>query len=213
MATADATYFPTDLSTGVTRRLVTSTSLVPSDNGASGRLARRDFPLIEYTVTVNPDDADAIENLFITQNGPERSFLVVPPLTRDKTFTAQRLIDTNGDPASGTGTAAGFQLAIAYEARDSSNSLLFTRYIPVLHPVASSLTLYSNGAALPHSPNYYTLGSLGVVTVYAVLGQALTASFDRDIAMHFADDQLETSLDAKGIEFVRQVTIREALGE
>lgn len=208
MATADATYFPTDLSTGVTRRLVTRTAMQPGDDGNSGRSARWDFPLIEYSVTVNPDDADAIENLFVTQNGPERSFLVIPPLDRDRSFTGQRLLDGSNNPALGTGTAAGFQLAIGYQALNSSGGVLFPRHIPVLHPVANTVIVYANGVEVGH-----TLGSLGMVTVYAPFNSILTADFDRDLAMHFAEDQLETTMEAKEIEFVRAVTIREALGE
>jgi hypothetical protein len=215
MATADDIYFPDDVLTGAQRRLVTSTAQQVGDNGVSGRLAKYDYPLLELTVTPTPDQSSSVEDLFFTQNGPERSFLVTPPLARDKVATGQPLIDmsvTPPVPAVGTGTAAGFQLAIAKTGYDSSGASR-TVYKPIYHPVDSSLIVYANGVALSPSPGQWSLGILGSVTVYAPLGQTLTWDGDYDTAMHFVNDQIETTLTASSIEFVKGITIREAPGE
>jgi hypothetical protein len=211
MATADLTYFPDDVLTGAIRRLVTSTAMQEGDSGISGRFGKYDFPLLELTVTPTPDQSQDVEDLFFTQNGPERAFLVRPPLARDRVATAQPLLDSSGNPAVGTGSAASFQVAIKKTALNASNVALFTRYKPIYHPRASGLTIYANGVAL--SSGLWALGSLGSGTVTATAGQALTWSGDYDTAMHFVADQIDTTLEASEIEFVKGITIREAPGE
>ena len=75
------------------------------------------------------------------------------------------------------------------------------------------MIVYANGVPLAPSPGLWSLGALGAITIYAPLGQALTATFNYDTAMYFVADQIETTLVASSIEFVRSITIREAPGE
>ncbi|WP_029581935.1 DUF2460 domain-containing protein [Bradyrhizobium sp. URHD0069] len=212
MATADLTYFPDDVLVGAIRRLVTSTATQPGDSGIDGRLGKYDFPLLELTVSPLPEQSQEVEDLFFTQNGPERSFLVRPPLVRDRVATAQPLL-LNRAPAFGTGTAAVYQLGIAKTARDADGGALHTVYKPIYHPLALAMVIYANGVALATSPALWTLGALGSITVTAPLGHALTADFDYDTAMFFVADQIETTLQASEVEFVKGITIREAPGE
>jgi hypothetical protein len=119
----------------------------------------------------------------------------------------------NGAPALGTGTATAYQLGIAKTARDASDVALHTVYKPIYHPLALGMVIYANGVALATSPSLWTLGTLGSITVTAPIGQALTWDGDFDTAMYFVADQIETTLQAKDIDFVKGITIREAPGE
>lgn len=206
MPAADEVYFPGGLLVGAVRRLVSSTGMQRGDSGASSRLAKYDYPLLEFTVSLNPDDASAVEDFFFTQNGPERSFLVSPPLERDR-------VAENEVIGIGRGAYHTYQLQITKSTYDKSNVLIQSVTKPILHPIEETIVVYANDVELVGSPAPWVLLDLGRISIFAPSSSAITADFHYDTAMHFAEDQQETRMEAKDIEFVRDVTIIEAIGE
>lgn len=157
-----------------------STEIVRTDGGHEVRNSRWQYPLhvIEFDLSpaVPGDDLDFDEfvELFYAAGGSAESFKFRHPY--DHSALAQPI-------GTGDGATVLWQLYKTYTRGAISRQRKITR------PVQGTVAIYVNGAPVAASINYDT----GEVTISpaVAIGAAITADFEFDIPVRFADDEIE----------------------
>jgi uncharacterized protein (TIGR02217 family) len=157
-----------------------NTEIVKTDGGFEVRNSRWTYPLHTCEFDLSPgiagDDADLEEfrELFYAAGGADESFKF-----RDRyDYSATASFIGTGD-----GATLIWQLAKLYQRGASTRTRKITR------PVAGTVAIYVNNIARAHSVDYDT----GLVSISPAVaaGEVITADFEFDIPVRFADDEID----------------------
>lgn len=157
-----------------------STDVVPTDGGFEVRNSRWRYPLHQVEFDIMPgyrNQDEAIETFVDT-------FHVVGGSAGVFRFHYWSDFPVVGQHiAFGDGSTTQFQLIKTYQRG------ALTRTRKITRPVPGSLTVYANGVPVAAAIDYET----GIVTfaVAPLLGVAITADFEFDMPVRFADDEIE----------------------
>lgn len=169
-----------DVLAGARARPRYSTDIVVTDGGYEIRNSRWSYPLHQYEFDVMPgyrEGDEALDTFIDTFHVVGGAFGVFRfNYWRDGPVTNQ-LIGT------GDGATTAFQLYRTYSRG------LITRDRKITRPVEGSLVVYVNGAPAGFTADYET----GIVTMSGAPanGAAVTADFEHDVPVRFADDEIE----------------------
>lgn len=188
-----STEMPTWWLDGARREWVTSVIRDPSEAGVVEPVAQQTRPLLRFTVDVDHENGEALENLFIEANGPEKAFLCQCPLERDHYQSAAVTIGT------ATGSLQSMQLLIS---RGQTWGMLY--------PIDGTIIVYSNGTPLVQGVNW-TLGALGLIAITSTSGHAITARAKYKTRFGFLENSLTTVLDQGLRQTPQQVSFEEII--
>lgn len=172
---------PDDIECGARARPRFSTEIVTTDGGWEVRNSRWAYPLHEFEFNLSPNPRDAedflhFRDLFYAAGGSDEAFL----------FKHWADYQAEGTPigVGGDGETA-FQLSKAY----SRGAITRTRKIT--RPVSGTVAIYLGGVAQPSGWSVDT--ATGIVTFDAAPGNGveITADFEFDVPVRFADDEIE----------------------
>lgn len=165
---------------GAKARIRYSTDVVMTDGGYRITNSRWAYPLHAFEFNLSPgyreDDAalDAFIELFHAVGGSAGVFR----------FHYWRDLPAVGeDIGTGDGSTTEFQLLRNY-TRDG-----VTRQRKITRPIEGSVTVYANGTPVAAAVDYDT--GVVIFSPAPTNGFALTADFENDIPVSFADDELE----------------------
>jgi len=169
-----------DIEAGAKARPRYSTDIVTTDGGYEIRNSRWAYPLFQFEFNLSPgyreDDAalEAFIDLFHAAGGSFATFRF--HYWRDLPVVGQQL-------GIGDGSTSQFQLFRSYTRGGITRDRKITR------PVEGSVTVYANGIPIAVGINYET----GIVTISPAppLTVVITADFEHDLPVRFADDELE----------------------
>jgi uncharacterized protein (TIGR02217 family) len=168
------------LEAGAKCRIRYSTDVIVTDGGYRITNSRWAYPLHTFEFNLSPgyreDDAalDAFIDLFHAAGGAAGVFRF--HYWRDLPAVGEAL-------GTGNGSETEFQLYRNY-TRDG-----VTRQRKITRPIEGSVTVYSNGTPVAAAVDYDT--GVVIFTPAPPNGAALTADFENDIPVAFADDELE----------------------
>ncbi len=204
--------FPVDVSYGSGGGPQFSTSIVETDSGAEQRVARWNDPRYIFNAAYGvktPTQLAAVRAFYIARKGPANGF-------RYKDWQDFHSNPTNGghDAAAGTrdqligtgtGSATTFQLVKKY----TSGPTTYTRRIT--KPVSGTVRVWVNAVELTAGTQFTVDTSTGVVTCTSApaLGHAVEASFQFDVPVRFADDDLLSRLNSFGEGSNENITLME----
>lgn len=175
---------PMDIEAGSKARPRYATDVVTTDGGFEVRNSRWRYPLFQFEITafepapnVESEPYDVLDeflDIFHVCGGSAGAFRF--HWWREKPVVGQQL-------GIGDGSTTNFQLFRTY-ARGG-----FTRDRKITRPIVGSVTVYVDGIATSAGVDYDT----GVIIFGAAppLNSVITADFDYDLPVRFADDELE----------------------
>lgn len=204
--------FPVDVSYGSGGGPRFSTSIVETDSGAEQRVARWNDPRYAFNVAYGiktPTQLAAVRAFYIARKGPANGF-------RYKDWQDFHSNPSNGGHDSspgvrdqligtGNGTITTFQLAKRYTSGPTSYSRRVTK------PVAGTVRVWVNGSELTAGSQFTVDSATGVVTCASAPanGHAVEASFQFDVPVRFADDDLLSRLNSFGEGSNENITLFE----
>lgn len=157
-----------------------ATDVIPTDGGYEVRNSRWEYPLFNFEFNLLPgdpnggDDLEEFIELFHAAGGCFNTFK----------FRHWSDWDVTGQPiATASGGQTAFQLYRVYQRG------AVTRYRKITRPVDGSVTVYANGVAIAGTVDLET--GMFTANVAPGAGVAITADFQFDIPVRFADDELE----------------------
>lgn len=174
---------PVEIEAGAKAKPRYSTDIITTDGGWEIRNSRWAYPLFQFEFdAVEPgtridDEIDVLDeflNLFHACGGTAGGFRF--HYWRDKPVRGQII-------GTGDGSTKTFQLYRSYTKG------LVTRNRKITRPVEGTVTTYVNGVVTVAGIDYST----GIVTFVAApaLSAVITADFEHDVPVRFADDELE----------------------
>lgn len=177
-----------DIEIGCKARPRYKTDVITTDGGYEWRNSRRRYPLFEFEFDIEPGDPnddpayyagevatlEAFINLFHVAGGQAEAF-------RFRHWSDY--VGTDEPIGTGDGVTRDFQLFRVYQRGALTRSRKITR------PAAGTVTAKKAGVTTAVTVDYDT----GIITfaVAPALGAAITASFEFDIPVRFASDELE----------------------
>ena len=176
-----------DIENGATARPRYATDVVTTEGGWEFRNERWEYPLFEFDFSLAPGDQFTPDN-DIDPNQALGEFVDLWHAAggRANTFLFRHWADYRAreqEIGIGDGTTTQFQLYRNYVAG------AVTRQRKITRPVLGSVVLYSEGVAVAGSVDVST----GIVTYTSapIDSALLTADFDFDLPVRFANDELE----------------------
>jgi uncharacterized protein (TIGR02217 family) len=158
-----------------------STEIVKTDGGFEVRNSRWSYPLHEMEFDLSPgvagddDDLEELRELFYAAGGAAESFKF-----RDR-FDYQA---TDSQIGIGDGGTIIWQLVKTYTRGALSRTRKITR------PVAGTVVIKVNGAVAPGATVNYATSEVSITPAVGI-GQIITATFEFDIPVRFADDSID----------------------
>jgi len=177
-----------DIEVGAIARPRYSTDVIKTDSGYEVRNQRWSYPLFQFEFALEPGDREDEDQIGLSADQKLSAFVNLWHAAAGQ-FNTLRFRDwgdwdvTNQEIATGDGTTKTFQLYRVYKAGNVTRTRKITR------PVTGSVTAYLDGVETAVTVDYDT----GQITFAAAPtnGAAITADFQFDIPVRFADDQLE----------------------
>lgn len=181
MAFIETPRFPDDISIGSTGGPSFFTSVVTAPSGYESRNSNWTYARAEYEVGLVNRSATLTRALFAFFNAVAKGQLNG---FRYKDYGAGESTGTDEPIGTGTGAEQTLQLVKVY----TSGALTYTR--PIYKPVSGTVVIKLDGTPTgAFSVNTAT----GVVTITAGVGDAITATFDFDVPVRLATDDLRVT--------------------
>jgi uncharacterized protein (TIGR02217 family) len=173
---------PNEIEAGAKAKPRYSTDIIPTDGGWEVRNSRWSYPLMSFEFNIEPGTRDENEHdvldqfleMFHACGGSAGAFRF--NYWRDKPAVDQLL-------GVGDGSTKTFQLMRTYTRG------AVTRYRKITRPITGTVTAKVAGVVTVAAIDYST--GLLTFSVAPVLGAHVTASFENDVPVRFADDELE----------------------
>lgn len=186
-----------DIEVGAKARPRYSTDIVTTDGGFEWRNSRWAFPLFDFEITLEPgspsfdDDLEACIDLFHAAGGPADTF-------RFRHWRDYQGVDQTILPLDGETTI--FQLYRNYTRG------AITRLRKITRPVESTVVVKVSGSPVSADVDYTT----GIVTLAGDPGASpVTADFEFDVPVRFADDMLEIASLSDDLDQIDAITLQE----
>jgi uncharacterized protein (TIGR02217 family) len=175
-------YCITDhIGAGATIRPKFNTEIVKTDGGFEVRNSRWEYPLHTIEFDLSPgvagddDDLEEFRELFYAAGGASESFKF-----RDR-FDYQATASQIG---TGDGATLIWQMVKNYQRGAVNRTRKITR------PIAGTVIVYVNGVVSGSATVNYENGEISISPAVP-LSQIITASFEFDIPVRFADDEVD----------------------
>lgn len=175
-----------------------NTEIVKTDGGFEVRNSRWAYPLHVMEFDLSPavagedEDLEQFRELFYAAGGADESFKFKDRYDYSATRT---FIGT------GNGATIIWQLQKLYQRGSVTRTRKITR------PVVGTVAIYVNDVARAHSVDYST-GQITISPAVAA-GQVITADFEFDIPVRFADDEIDLVGLAGDIQQPVQISLEE----
>lgn len=176
------------------------TDVVEVDGGGTVRNSRWRFPLFRFEFDIEPGDSEDDTYDVADQTLKEFVSLYHCAGGQAETFLFRHWADyraTNSYIGEGDGTTTAFQLYRTYSVGAVMRQRKITR------PVNGTATIYVDGVAVVASVDYTT--GIATLNTAPVASTMVTADFDFDLPVRFANDELEML--ALGLDLDKAVSI------
>lgn len=194
--------FPLHLAFGASGGPVRRTTILPLASGGEVRNSPHRHSKHRYNAVAglkSPTQANEIISFFESRFGPLYAFRFRDPL--DHT-SSELITPTDQTLGSADGTATQFQLRKAY------GETPHTYWRPITKPVAGTVVVAVNGVS---ATNFAVDHLTGLVTFNAppAAGSTVTAGFEFDVPVRFANDALDIVLDDFGVMQIQDIPLLE----
>lgn len=184
---------PRDFSTNMKVTIPFATAVAESEGGMSGRKSTRDVPLRQYTMTINPDQAEEVVKIILATRGARW-----PVAIRDYAFNFEMTNSPLSINANGK-----FPLTKTWTPATGGRS--FSQRILLIDEEDTPFVIKSGG-----TPVSYTVTDPGLINV-AGSPDAITASGQYLVPCVFMDDALDVTVHVKNLCSIESVNLREIL--